>query len=130
MIPSSSPELVFAFDEDGTLSVFDSASGAISEYEGIEVENGVVKFYDSCGIYLQPVFTTPNTSGKLLGLVPWVASGEYALTPNSGTGGDSFALALSNTVSLNPNSWFATLAQLKAELSEKGVVVEPGASGL
>ena len=38
--------MVFAFLEDGTLVVHATAAAAIREYEGIDVESGVVRFYD------------------------------------------------------------------------------------
>ena len=75
--------MVFAFLEDGTLVIHDSAADAIRQYEGIDVESGVVRFYDESGTCLEPRFTTPNRTGKTLGLFRWVVSGTYDLVPNS-----------------------------------------------
>jgi hypothetical protein len=56
--------VVFAFVEDGTLSVYETATDAIRQYEGIDVEDGVVHFYDEKGTYLEPRFSTPNKRGR------------------------------------------------------------------
>jgi hypothetical protein len=116
--------MVFAFLEDGTLQVHAATADAIREYEGIDVESGVVRFYDEAGTYLAPRFTTPNRTGKTLGILPWVVSGSYELVPDPAAREDSFALALHETSLLQPNPWFATLDALKTALAARGVVVE------
>ena len=115
--------MVFAFLEDGTLEVHAAAADAVRQYEGIDVESGVVRFYDESGVYLEPRFTTPNRSGKTLGLIPWVESGSYELVPNPSAPHDSIALALHETSILQPNPFFANLDDLKAALAARGVVV-------
>jgi hypothetical protein len=115
--------MVFAFLEDGTLVVHATAADAIREYEGIDVESGVVRFYDEAGTSLQPRFTTPNRTGKTLGLFRWVESGSYELVPEPSPSGDPIALALYETSVLEPNSWFATLDEVKAALASRGVNV-------
>ena len=107
--------MVFAFLEDGTLEVHAAATDAFREYEGIDVESGV---------YLEPRFTTPNRSGKWLGLIQWVHSGTYELVPNPSAEADTFALALYETSVLEPNPWFDSLDALKATLAARGVVVD------
>lgn len=116
--------VIFAFVEGGTLEVYDSAADAIRQYEGVDAEDGVVHFYDASGTYLEPRFIIPNRRGKILGLFGWVQSGTYELVPNSTTEEDPFPLALYETQVLEPNKWFANLAQLKSALSAKGVQVE------
>jgi hypothetical protein len=61
--------MVFAFLEDGTLVIHESVAEACRQYEGIDVESDVVRFYDESGTYLRPRFTTPNRTGKTLGLI-------------------------------------------------------------
>ena len=116
--------MIFAFGEDGGLTVYASAEDATRDWEGIDVESGAVHFYDQSGTYLEPRFTTPNRSGKWLGLFRWVESGSYELVPNPRTSEDPFALALSEARYLSPNKWFGTLEQLKATLSAQGVSVD------
>ena len=115
--------MVFAFLEDGTLVVHATAADAIRQYEGIDVESGVVRFYDEAGTYLEPRFTTPNRTGKTLGLIGWVESGVYGLVPNASAPHDPIALALHETSAIEPNPWFASLDELKASLAAHGVPV-------
>jgi hypothetical protein len=115
--------MVFAFLEDGTLVVHETAADAVRDYEGIDVESGVVHFYDDSGTPLSARFTTPNRTGKTLGLIPWVESGTYQLVPDPASGADPIALALHETSVLEPNRWFASLDEVKAALAARGVVV-------
>ena len=116
--------MIFAFEDDGTLSVHDTEADVQREYEGVDVENRLFSFYNECGVFLEPVFVAPNKRGKTFGLLEWVASGVYKLVPNPSAEEDSFALALFETSILNPNPWFSSLGELKSKLSQKGVVVE------
>jgi hypothetical protein len=116
--------MIFAFVEDGTLEVYETAPLAIRSHEGIDVESGTVRFYDATGVYLEPRFNTPNRKGNLLGLFGWVNSGVYELVANPQAGEDSFALALYETATLAPNPWFSSLEQLKSDLAARGVEVE------
>jgi hypothetical protein len=120
--------MIFAFVEDGTLELIDSAAEAQRQYEGIDVEGGIVRFYDETGMYLEPIFKTPNRTGKILGVLGWVASGTYDLVSNPSADQNSFALALFETVTLAPNRWFSSIEHLKSELSIQGVQVEFKAS--
>jgi hypothetical protein len=117
--------MIFAFVEDGTLELYATADEATRAYEGIDVEAGVVQFYDAAGTYLEPEFSARNRRGRLLGWIRWAESGAYRLTacPNGST--DSFGLALHEATSLAPNPWFGSLAQLRAELISRGVVGGP-----
>lgn len=117
-------KVIFAFVEGGTLEIYGSTAEAIIHYEGVDAEDGAVHFYDSNGTYLEPTFITPNRRGKILGSFGWVRSGTYELVPNPAADEDPFPLALYETVSLEPNRWFATLEELKLALSAKGVQVE------
>jgi hypothetical protein len=116
--------VIFAFVEDGTLEIYETAPEAVRNYEGIDVESGTVRFYDENGVYLEPRFGTPNRRGKLFGLFGWVSSGVYDLVANPGASEDLFALALHETASLAPNRWFASLEQLKSALAARGIEVE------
>jgi hypothetical protein len=115
--------MIFAFLEDGTLEVHEDLTSVQREYEGVDVENGVVHFYSEDGVYLEPHFIVPNRRGKLLGFLGWVTSGVFQLIPNAKAEQDSFALALHETSSLAPNRWFTSLEHLKSELSAKGIAV-------
>jgi hypothetical protein len=117
--------LIYAFVEDGTLELIADAGEARRRYEGVDVEAGVVTFYDETGAPLQAVFSVPNRAGKTLGLLPWVESGVFDLVQATNPAGDSFALALAEAVSLEPNLWFRTLDDLRAHARAKGLTGDP-----
>ncbi len=123
MQPADS-HLVFAFDEDGLLSVFENVAAAVREFEGVDVASGTVKFYAEDGTFLEPRFLAPNKRGKLLGLMPWVVSGTYDLIANQKADEDSFALALLESHGIQKNPWFSSLQHLKEQLRSKGVMVD------
>jgi hypothetical protein len=116
--------MIFAFNEEGTLDIIENADDARRTYEGIDVEAGMVSFYDEHGIPLAPRFSVPNRRGRFLGLFPWVESGVFDLVPEPAGTGDSFALALFEAVSLNPNRWYGSISGLKDTLRERGVTVD------
>ncbi len=115
--------MIFAFIEDGTLEVHENLASVQREFEGVDVEDQVVRFYNELGVFLEPRFMVPNRRGKVLGLIGWVTSGVFELIPNTNAPQDSFALALAETTSLAPNPWFESLEKLKGELSARGVSV-------
>jgi hypothetical protein len=116
--------MIFAFVEDGTLRIYADPTDASRDFEGIDVESGVVHFYGESGVYLTPRFITPNRQGKILGLFGWVESGTYELVEDPASTEDPFALALFETQLLEPNPWFSSIDQLKSSLRAKGAVVD------
>jgi hypothetical protein len=109
---SPPPQLVFGFLEDGTLRLFPNATAAASAFEGIDVESSVVRFYNASGVFLEPRFVSPETRG-LMTMFNRSRRSAYELVPNPSSGEDSLALALYETTVLQPNEWFASLAELK-----------------
>ena len=68
--------MIFAFGEDGTIEVHRSIDDAKREWEPVDVENGVVVFYDDDGTWLKPELIKPN---KRL-LFGWMLTqGDYTL---------------------------------------------------
>jgi hypothetical protein len=116
--------LVSAFEEDDTLRLFGNAVAAERQYEGVDVESGGVKFFGADGTVLEPVFTVPNRSGKLLGLFAWVQSGAYRLVPSPDAGKEAFASRLRDARALQSNPWYASMADLRAALARRGVLVQ------
>lgn len=74
--------MIFVIADDCVLHVLNSVSESQGEFEGVDVEEGIYKFFDESGNPLVAGFTKPNKRGKLLGLLPWVESGTYSLTPD------------------------------------------------
>ncbi len=108
--------MIFAFVEDGTLEVLADTAQAESKWEGIDVENREVRFYDENGTYLQPHFTRPNHTEHFLGIIQIVTSGDYELISKLDAGGNDRFVCLSKTVALEPNRWFRELEDVKQYL--------------
>lgn len=68
---------VFATD-DGSLGSFQTQAEAIAAAEGVDVEDGIYRFFSENGAELLPVFTTPNEKGSFT-----LFSGAYVLVPSS-----------------------------------------------
>lgn len=114
---------VLAFDESGAVEIHADATTAAIAYEGIDVESGVVSFFDADGHGLDAHFITPNEHGSSLGFLKWVKSGTYTLVL-AAEPEKPIALAFSEAVALEKNEWFETLDALMAHLRSRGVVVD------
>lgn len=103
--------MLFAIIEDGMIRVLENQSAARREFEGIDVENGVVTFYAQDGTQLVPRFNRPNKR-KLFGLL--VESGEYELSPSfeAKTSVKSFVNAIGEATGVEPNPHFKSIAEI------------------
>ena len=111
--------MIFVFAEDGTLDVIEDLAEARRNYEGIDVESGVFRFFNEAGQYLKPVFSKPNKSIRFLGIIPWIASGEFELQVDSGADEDDIFVCLEETSVLNSNQWFKDLDEVKNFLTKQ-----------
>ncbi len=116
--------MIVAFAEDRSVFVFENTEDACREFEGIDVESGVVIFFGESGTPLRPVFTEPNRQGRSF-LVEWVVSGAYRLDTDPGAEQDPLWLALLEASHLEPNSLFKSLDELRRHLAENGAIVDP-----
>jgi hypothetical protein len=104
--------MIFVFLDDSTLDVIENLEEAQRNYEGIDVENEVYQFFDETGIYLEPQFTEPNKTGRFLGILSWVESGQFELVSNTETDED-INLYLAETSEINPNPYFSSLEEVR-----------------
>jgi hypothetical protein len=103
--------MIFVFLDDSTLDVIANLEEAQRNYEGIDVEEGVYQFFDETGCYLEPQFTEPNKTGRFLGIISWVESGQFVLVSNTETDED-INLYLAETSEINPNPYFSSLEEV------------------
>ena len=111
--------MVFVFAEDGTLEVLAGPDEARRNYEGIDVESGVFRFFDESGICLEPRFTKPNRAGRFLGIFRWAESGEFMLVPAPDAEGDDIYTCLREVSELKPNPWFNDLGEVGRFLTRR-----------
>ena len=109
--------MILAFLEDGTLAIHSTIEEVQREYEGLDVESGVVRFYDASGTYLAPIFRTPNRLERHFLLFETVISGEYDLQPAPDANEDPLWVCLVETSHLEPNPYFASLTEVKAHFA-------------
>ena len=116
--------MILAFIEDGTLALYENEAAATRAHEQVDVESGSIVFYSDDGTPLAAHAATPAERGRWLGLFPWVSSGAYQLKPAAQGVADPLSLALHETVTLDPNPWFASLDDLKRALRQRGVIAD------
>jgi hypothetical protein len=111
----SKEEMIFALDETNTLFVFSSEAEIQREFEGVDIGEGVYRFFDDSGKPLITEFTVPNRKGKILGLVGWVQSGTYRLLPTSDISIPRLPQLLSTVseIGMKPNRHFPDLQTVR-----------------
>ena len=108
--------MVFAFEDDSTLSVYADPDAAVGDHEPIDVEQGSVVFFADDGTPLRPRFTKPNQR-RLLGLV--VDQGAFVLEESTDPVTRDIEGALERTTSLNPNPYFASLEAVRTHVATR-----------
>jgi hypothetical protein len=100
--------MIFAFGEDGLITVYDDEASVRRDWEGLDVESRAVVFYAADGTWLEPTFTKPNQR-ELFGFV--LTSGEYRLVPSPTRPPevDGIEVALSEAAGIEPNAHFDSL---------------------
>ena len=108
--------------DDRSLKVFASVESALAYCEGIDVEDGVWRFWDSSGQVLQPVFSHPNERGRFS-----VHNGSYRLEPAAASALPPLQEELRRGVSMEPNTSFSSVGSLLAHLAQSKRVAQHGA---
>jgi hypothetical protein len=109
--------MLFAYNEDGTLEVLADEAEARRQFEGAEVDEGAVRFFDASGKALTPRF--PNRSERrFLGLHISDDPGPFNLEA-SDEASESLQDALGPAVVLMSNPWFADVDAVRAHLKRR-----------
>jgi hypothetical protein len=109
--------MLFVFLEDGTVDVVADLAEAQRQYEALDVESDVYRFYDGDGTPLEPVFPDRHER-RVLGMRVGEELGNFILRP-AGPNADSIEVALEETNVLNGNPWFQSLEQIRAHFSAR-----------
>jgi hypothetical protein len=109
--------MIIVFAEDQTVSVFPDMASVQGECEAIDVEAGAFSFFDELGRRLVPHFIAPVRRSPLLFGIGLVGGGHFELDldPEDQSG---FETSLANAVAIEPNRWFATIADLSRYVAE------------
>ena len=108
--------------DDRSLQVFASVESALAYCEGIDVEDGVWRFWDGAGSALQPVFSQPNERGRFS-----IRNGTYRLEPAVASAPPPLEDELSRGVHMGPNAYFPSVESLLAHLAQSTRVTQHGA---
>ena len=107
--------MIFAFAEDGMVTVHHDEADAKREWEPIDVESRAVVFYDADGTWLEPHFVKPNKT-SFFRLIS--NRGDYQLvrSPERPPEIDSIGVALDEAAGIEPNPSFSSLESLRQYL--------------
>lgn len=105
--------MILVIADDRMLHVLNSVSEPQGEFEGVDVEEGIYKFYDESGNPLVAEFVKPNKRGKFLGLLPWVESGTYRLIHDQSGNLPQLLDVWDSIAGLDTNSHFSSLEDVR-----------------
>lgn len=117
--------MIFAFLEDGGVYTFDGADQAFGEFEGIDVESGIVCFFNEFGCPRRPVFDMSNEYGKRFWIFSWSKSGIYHLEADGNFEIEPLEMLLAEAQYLDESSEYNSLEDVRNSLS---LPVKPGVS--
>ena len=109
--------MIFVIADDNVLSVYDSEAELQGACEGIDVEDGVYKFFGPSGQPLNASFYEPNQKGKILGVLGWVVSGQYSLVPAKEGESPTLLQELQEVVGIDVNPHFKSLEEVRGFLT-------------
>ena len=109
--------MIFVLDETGVLHVASSVAELQGAFEGVDVENGIYRFFDESGKPLVAEFVVPNERGRTLGLVSWVRSGTYRLIGSDDVSVPHLSEVLNTDVGLAFNRHFLDLDAVRRSLA-------------
>ena len=109
--------MIIVFAEDQTVSVYPDIESVQGECEAIDVEEGAFSFFDELGRRLIPRFTAPVSRSPLLFGIGLVGGGSFELDLDP-EDQSAFEASLANAVAIEPNRWFATIADLASYVAE------------
>ena len=99
--------------EDGDcFHVYPSPEATALEIEALDAEDTIRAAFDETGVPYKIHWLSSNTEGRILGLVPWVGNGQYALVPAGPADPASLAELLSSGRGVVPPEASAAIAAL------------------
>src|SRR6266446_3203839 len=111
--------MIIVFADDQTVAVLPDIASVRSECEAVDVEDGVYRFFDELGRRLLPRFSAPVEQRSLLfGAIKSVGGGNFELELDPQDQSSAFETSLANIAAIEPNRWFATIADLARYVAE------------
>src|SRR5258705_699107 len=110
--------MIIVFADDQTVTVLPDMESVRGDCEAIDVEEGAFRFFDELGRSLVPRFIVPVRRTSLLFGIKLMGGGNFELDLDPHDQGSAFETALMNVVAIEPNRWFATIADLAHYVAE------------
>jgi len=110
--------MIIVVADDQTVTVLPDISSVRSECEAIDVEEGAYRFFDELGRSLVPRFSAPVRRTSLPFGIKLVGGGNFVLDMDPQDQGSAFETSVANVVAIEPNRWFATIADLARYVAE------------
>ena len=108
--------MIFAFVQDGTLSVLAGLDEARRRFSASDVETDAVQFFDERGMPLAPSF--PNRAKRrVLGIVVGESAGPFELAPATADGAERLDDVLGEVHVVMGGPRFATVDDVRAHLA-------------
>ena len=104
--------MLIVLEDDDCLHVYPSPEATALAIEGLDAEDTIRAAFDDTAVPYKIHWLSPNTEGRMLGLVPWVGNGQYALVPAGPADPASLAELLSSGRSVVPPEASAVIAAL------------------
>ncbi|MDP3271798.1 hypothetical protein [Limnobacter sp.] len=109
--------MIFVLADDNILHVLDFESESLGAFEGIDVEEGIYKFFDKAGAPLKAEFMSLNQTGKIFGMLSWVVSGNYRLVVAESADLPWLSEFLSSVSGLEKNRHFSSVDEVQKFLA-------------
>ena len=111
--------MIFILDETDLLHVADAEAEPQGAFEGIDVENGIYRFFNESGSPLVPEFTVKNKRGtSFFGLSKWIWSGTYRLIACEDDSVPHLSEMLTKDTGLEPNKYFGDIDAVRRALKK------------
>ncbi len=108
--------MIFVLADDRMLHVLSTEEESQGQFEGVDVEEGLYRFFDQSGNPLFAEFTKSNKRGKIFGLLPWVESGRYRLVSAKSMDLPRLLDLWSEIAGLETNAHFSGLEEVRSFL--------------
>jgi hypothetical protein len=105
--------------DDGCIHVYASPAAAATHIEALDVDLVVRAAFDDEARPYRAEWITPNTHGKLLGVVPWVANGEYRFVVSGERDAPGLIAVIRGAVAVLPDAQSQWVRDLERRLTER-----------
>ena len=101
----------------GVLYVASSEAELQGAFEGIDVEEGIYRFFDESGSPLVAKFIVQNQRSTILGPIELVRSGTYRLVASPDVSAPRLAEILNKAIAIQPNPYFSDIDAVRRSLT-------------